>query len=41
MPVHDSLIVPASVEAVGRLGIVEGFKRFAKLVPVIEVSRAA
>ena len=41
LPVHDSLIVPESVEAIGRQGIAEGFMRFAKVVPVVEVSRRA
>ena len=39
LPVHDSLIVPESAEAIAREGIAEGFRRFAKVVPVIEVSR--
>ena len=41
LPVHDSLIVLETVETIGRQGIAAGFVRFAKVVPVIEVSRAA
>ena len=35
LPVHDSLIVPESAEAIAREGIAEGFRRFAKVVPVV------
>jgi len=40
LPVHDSLILPASAEAVGRAGLAEGFLKFAKVVPVIEANHA-
>ncbi|WP_431285465.1 hypothetical protein ACQW02_11945 [Humitalea sp. 24SJ18S-53] len=41
LPVHDSLIVPRSAEAIARSVMVDAFERLARFTPVLAVKRGA